>query len=153
MSTTDLHDPETTPPAAKRMMRIPNLRRATRSDWTQLVRFCAVGASGFVVNLIVFTLAFKWMGLHHTVAAIVAFCIAWLNNFLLNRQWTFSATDGSTLQQAWRYFASSVFSLGLNLLILEALVRVGLAEIPSQAVAIVAVTPVGFLLGRRWAFR
>ncbi len=137
----------------RRVLRVPDLRRTTRADWVQLVQFCAVGASGYVVNLIVFSLLVKGVHAHHLTAAVVAFCVAWLNNFLLNRQWTFGATHGSAVRQAGRYFASSLLSLVLNLAILEALVRLNMAEIPAQAVAIVAVTPVGFLLGRRWAFR
>lgn len=152
MGPTNVQDAEVRSPY-RRLLRIPDLRRTTRSDWVQLVQFCAVGASGYVVNLIVFSLLVKGVGAHHLIAAVVAFCVAWLNNFILNRQWTFSATHGSALRQAGRYFASSLLSLVLNLAILEGLVRVGLAEIPAQAVAIVAVTPVGFLLGRRWAFR
>lgn len=152
MGTTDLKDAEARP-VRGRVLRVPDLRRTTPSDWLQLVQFCAVGASGYVVNLIVFSLLVAGMGANHLVAAVAAFCVAWLNNFLLNRQWTFAATHGSASRQAARYFASSVLSLVLNLAILETLVRVGLGEIPSQAIAIVAVTPVGFLLGRRWAFR
>lgn len=153
MSTSELKDAPAPAPPPGRVLRIPDLRKATRKDWSQLVRFCAVGASGFVVNLIVFSLAFEVGHMHHTAAAVVAFCVAWVNNFILNRQWTFSAVHGSPLRQGVRYLATSVLSLLLNLGILELLVRSGLPEIPAQAVAIVAVTPVGFLLGRRWAFR
>ncbi|MCB0881967.1 MAG: GtrA family protein [Thermoleophilia bacterium] len=153
MTTTELPDAPAPPSGPHRVLRIPDLRKATRKDWSQLVRFCAVGASGFVVNLIVFSLAFELAGMHHTAAAVVAFCVAWVNNFILNRQWTFTAVHGSPLRQGVRYLATSVLSLVLNLGILEVLVRAGAPEIPAQAVAIVAVTPVGFLLGRRWAFR
>lgn len=135
------------------MLRMPDLRRTTRADWTQLVQFCLVGASGFVVNLVVFSLAVHTLGMHHAVAAVIAFCVAWLNNFALNRQWTFRGADGNPWGHAVRYFAVSVFSLLLNLVILELLVRADVPEVVSQAIAVVAVTPVGFLLNRRWAFR
>ena len=54
------------------------------------VKFCAVGASGYVVNLVVFTLAVKVRGLHHLVGATLAFVVAVTNNFLWNRHWTFA---------------------------------------------------------------
>jgi putative flippase GtrA len=44
-------------------------------------------------------------------------------------------------------------ALGLNLILLELLIRAGSAEVPAQAVAIAAVMPVNFLLNRRWSFR
>jgi putative flippase GtrA len=37
--------------------------------------------------------------------------------------------------------------------VLEALIRLGLAEIPSQAIAIVLVTPVNFVGNKLWTFR
>jgi len=132
---------------------MPRVRHAEREDWTQLVRFCVVGASGYVVNLVVFAVALELFGVHHIVAAVAAFCVAWLNNFALNRGWTFRGREGSALGQGARYLAVSVASLGLNVVMLEALVRAGLPEIPSQALAIALVTPAVFLLNRRWAFR
>ncbi|HWH13552.1 MAG TPA: GtrA family protein [Miltoncostaeaceae bacterium] len=141
------------PPIRSGLLRLPRIRQAERADWTQLVRFCVVGASGYVVNLAVFAVVLKAFGAHHIVAAVAAFCVAWLNNFALNRNWTFRGRAGSALGQGARYLAVSVASLGLNVVMLEALVRGGLAEISAQALAIALVTPVVFLLNRRWAFR
>lgn len=120
MSTKNLHGDDMTTPPRRGVFRVPDLRKTTRNDWTQLVRFCLVGASGFVVNLVVFSVAFTMLHMHHTVAAVLAFCVAWLNNFVLNRQWTFTSSTGSAWGQAVRYFASSVVALGLNVGILEA---------------------------------
>jgi dolichol-phosphate mannosyltransferase len=141
------------PPSRGRVLRIPSLRRATASDWAQLVRFCVVGASGYVVNLLVFAALLHWFGLHHILAAVGAFCVAWVNNFVLNRHWTFNRDGSSALAQGARYLAVSLVSLAVNIVLLESLVRGGMPELPAQAVAILLVTPVAFLLNRRWAFR
>ncbi len=74
-----------TPPTRVRA----GLRR--RHNWVQLVKFCAVGGSGYVINLAVFTLAFEVGELHHLVAATAAFAVAVTNNFWWNRHWTFGA--------------------------------------------------------------
>lgn len=134
------------------LLRIPDPRRVRRSDWLQLVRFVAVGASGYVVNLLVFWLA-TLGGLHYIPAAIVAFVVAWVNNFLLNRHWTFRAGDEGMVSQGLRYLLVSVVALAANLLILHLLVDAGLGELVSQAIAIVLVTPLSYLLSRRWSFR
>ena len=42
-------------------------------NWYQLVKFCVVGGSGYVVNLFVFTLCVKPLSMHHLVAATCAF--------------------------------------------------------------------------------
>ncbi len=136
-----------------RVLRAPNIRRARRDDWQQLLRFCVVGASGYLVNLAVFSALVYALGAHHLVAAVGAFAVAWSSNFAFNKFWTFRRHGLSAVQQGARYLAVSLVALGLNLAMLEALVRGGLAEVPSQAIAIAAVMPVNFLLNRRWSFR
>lgn len=118
----------------------------------QLVRFLAVGASGYVVNLLVFWLA-TMTGLHYIPAAVMAFAVAWLNNFMLNRHWTFRAAGDAVMAQGVRYLLVCLVALGANLVILHFLVDAGLAELYAQAMAIVLVMPLNYLLSRRWSFR
>jgi putative flippase GtrA len=105
-----------------------------------------------VVNLAIFSIALL-LGLHYIPAAVVAFVIAWVNNFLLNRYWTFRARDEAMVGQGARYLLVSLVALGANLLILQLLVEAGLGETLSQAIAIALVTPLSYLLSRRWSFR
>ncbi len=135
------------------MLRVPNIRDAGRDDWHQLLRFCVVGASGYLVNLAVFTALVYGLDAHHALAAIGAFCVAWTSNFVFNKFWTFRQHGLSAVQQGARYLAVSLVALGLNLILLEVLVRAGTPEILAQAIAIAAVMPVNFLLNRRWSFR
>ena len=136
-----------------RVLRAPNIRAAQRADWHQLIRFCVVGASGYLVNLVVFSLLVHGLGAHYAIAAIGAFAVAWTNNFVLNKFWTFQRHGLTAVQQGARYLAVSLVALGLNLLLLEVLVQSGSPEVPAQAIAIAAVMPVNFLLNRRWSFR
>lgn len=116
------------------------------------MRFIAVGVSGYAVNLLVFWVA-TMGGLHYIPAAVVAFVFAWVNNFLLNRHWTFQAGDEGLLSQGVRYLLVCLVALGANLAILHLLVEAGLGELLAQAIAIVLVTPLSYLLSRRWSFR
>jgi len=143
------------PPAVPeaRILRAPNIRRAQRGDWHQLLRFCVVGATGYLVNLAVFSALVYGAGTHHALAAVGAFAVAWTSNFVFNKFWTFKQHGLSALQQGMRYLAVSLVALGLNLVLLEVLVRAGTAELLAQAIAIAAVMPVNFLLNRRWSFR
>lgn len=141
------------PSTEARVLRVPNIRRAQREDWEQLVRFCVVGASGYLVNLAVFTILVHGVGAHYVPSAVGAFGVAWTNNFLWNKYWTFRRHGLSAMQQGVRYLAVSLVALGLNLMLLELLVRAGSPEVPAQALAIAAVVPINFLLNRRWSFR
>ena len=123
-------------------------------NWVQLVKFCAVGASGYVVNLCVFALCVEAVGLHHLVAATVAFVVAVTNNFWWNRHWTFRAGRGRAGFQAARFFTVSVAAFLFAAAVLQLLVGVaGLPEVPSQAMAIIAATPLNFIGNKMWSFR
>jgi len=135
------------------VFRLPRPGRAGASDWAQLARFLAVGASGYVVNLVVFSILVHGIGAHYLLAGIGAFAVAWCNNFVLNKFWTFRRHGLSWFSQGVRYLTVSLLALGLNLVVLHLLVQAGVAEVPSQAMAIVVVTPVNFLMNRRWSFR
>lgn len=123
------------------------------ANWMQLLKFGLVGGSGYVINLAVFALLAGNLGVHHLVAAIGAFCVAFVNNFLWNRHWTFEASDGPAHFQAMRFFAVSVTALGINLIVLEALVSAAsMGELLAQAIAVAVAMPFNFLGNRLWAF-
>ena len=122
-------------------------------NWVQLVKFCVVGGSGYVVNLLVFTLAFEVGNLHHLVAATIAFAVAVTNNFWWNRHWTFAAREGHAGFQAARFLAVSVGAFICQAALLELFVtRTELPEIAAQAISVVAVTPLNFLGNKMWSF-
>jgi putative flippase GtrA len=122
-------------------------------NWVQLVKFCAVGASGYVVNLCVFALCFEILDLHHLAAATVAFVVAVTNNFWWNRHWTFRARSGHAGFQAARFFTVSVVAFLFAASILELLVSVAeMPELPAQAISIVVATPLNFIGNKMWSF-
>ena len=123
-------------------------------NWLQLMKFCAVGASGYVVNLCVFALFVGPLDAHHLVAATAAFAVAVTNNFWWNRHWTFRARGGRAGFQAARFFTVSVAAFIFAAAVLEVLVSVaGVAELPAQAISIIAATPLNFIGNKMWSFR
>jgi putative flippase GtrA len=123
-----------------------------RKNWEQLVKFCAIGATGYAVNLAVFSILVVGLGIHYIPAAICSFLVAVTNNYTWNRLWTFRDQRGHVAYQGMRFLVVSTFALGANLLVLEALVRGDLTEVVAQAIAIVLVTPVNFVGNKLWSF-
>jgi len=117
----------------------------------QFVRFCLVGASGFVINLVVYA-AMLSLGLHYLVAATVSFVVAAVSNFLWNRRWTFEARTDRWFGQCSRALLVSGLSLGLNQVFLLALVAADAGHLEAQATAILLVTPFSFAANKVWAF-
>jgi dolichol-phosphate mannosyltransferase len=120
---------------------------------TQLVRYCSVGASGYAINVAVSAVALTVFDLPVMPTAILAFCIAATSNFLWNRRWTFRGHTERAHRQAVRFLVVSVAAFVFNLIVLEILVTVvELPEVPAQAIAIAAATPLSFLGNKLWTF-
>jgi putative flippase GtrA len=135
------------------MVRRIHLGTRKPGNWVQLFKFGVVGVSGYVINLIVFALLTQSFGVYHLLAAVASFCVAVSNNFLINRHWTFQATEGHAGFQAMRFFMVSLLALGVNLLFLYLLVDVGSApELPAQALAVAGAMPFNFLGNKLWTF-
>ncbi len=123
------------------------------ANWLQLLKFGVVGGSGYVINLAVFALLANAAGIHHTPAAIGAFCVAVTNNYVLNRIWTFGPGEGRVAFQAARFVAVSIASLMINLVALEILVAgAGMGELPAQAIAVAIAMPFNFIGNKLWTF-
>ena len=158
-----------------------------RHNWHLLTRFSVVGATGVLVNLLVFGLALQGgIDPHRIVSPIIgtefnvrwyhgfstiAFLIANLWNFQLNRAWTFrSAGHAPWLREYGPFLAVGVAAQGLGLIVLTLLLHphspvslptwpfagsslVRSRELWAQAITIVTVTPVSFVGNKLWTFR
>jgi putative flippase GtrA len=123
-------------------------------NWLQLVRFATVGASGYVINLVVFAGCVHLLGIDYRIASAIAFVVAVSNNFWLNRHWTFGAKHEHPMFQAVRFFAVSLVAFGFTYVVLVSLVSgAGVSKVVAQAIAIVAGTPLSFLGQKLWSFR
>jgi putative flippase GtrA len=127
------------------------IRVARRLPEIQFARFCAVGASGYAVNLAVYATLLAG-GLHYVAAAAVAFLVAAASNYIWNRTWTFRTSGTPLLGQGARALVVSALSLGANQLFLVVLVAAGAGHLAGQAVAIVLATPFSFAANKLWAF-
>jgi putative flippase GtrA len=122
-------------------------------NWIQLSKFFAVGGSGYVVNLLVFWVAYHQFEFHYLASATCAFVVAVFNNFWWNRHWTFGAREGHAGFQAARFFFVSVVAFFFALGVLELLVtQTDLPKLVAQAISIVVATPLNFVGNKMWSF-
>ena len=120
-------------------------------NWIQLAQFGIVGASGYVINLAVYT-ALLGIGAHK--AALVSFVVSAANNYWWNRHWTFAHQKGHFAYQGMRFYAVSVAAFAVNQFWLFVFIDwLGWGKTISQAVAIILVTPLNFLGNKLWSFR
>jgi putative flippase GtrA len=122
------------------------------ANWVQLAKFCAVGASGYVINLVVFAAC---LGLGAHIAAVISFVVSAASNYWWNRHWTFAHQKGHFALQGVRFLVVSVSALLVNqfwlLIFLDVLGWE--REVVAQAIAIVLVMPLNFIGNKLWSFR
>ena len=110
----------TTAPSASAALARTRGALGRRDNWLQLLRFCLVGASGYVVNLAVYTLLLKVGDVHYLLAATGSFLVAVTSNYTWNRLWTFRGQRGHVAYQGLRFLVVSTIALAANLVILHA---------------------------------
>lgn len=137
------------------------VRRRLKRSGKQFVKFALVGGVGTLVNLAVLKLSLMGWEQFASAASLsveilasaVAFLVAVVNNFLLNRWWTFRSTGPAHLEFG-KFMTVSLAGLGLNTVAFS-FFRAHL-EFPvllCQLLAIGCVLPFNFLLNKFWSFR
>jgi dolichol-phosphate mannosyltransferase len=120
-------------------------------NWIQLMKFSVVGATGYVINLVVYA-ALLGIGAHK--AAVVSFVVSAANNYVWNRFWTFRHQRGHFAYQGMRFFLVALAGLLVNQFWLAIFLDVvGLGKIVSEAIAIILVLPLNFIGNKLWSFR
>ena len=119
------------------------------------IKFAAVGSSGVVVNLGVFTLLTAW-GLNKYLASPIAIETSIVTNFLLNNYWTFRARQNNerTRIKGLKFNLVSLVSLAVSYGTFVAL-SVAFPSVPPQVhqlVGIVPATLINYLLNSYWTF-
>jgi dolichol-phosphate mannosyltransferase len=148
--TTLAQAPTPTPPPVHVRVR-HGMRR--QHNWVQLVKFVAVGGTGYAVNLGVYALVHEAIGIGHLRSATIAFVVAVFNNFWWNRHWTFGAREGHAGFQAARFFAVSAAAFVFALAVSQSLVSTtDMPDVVAQAISIVAATPLNFIGNKMWSF-
>lgn len=86
-------------------------------NWSHLVQFLAVGASGLAVNLVLLT-AFLAAAMPRTAAVAAAILLSMVWNFALNRRVTFSyARNEPVVKQFVGFASTSTFGASVNYLV------------------------------------
>ena len=119
----------------------------------QPARFVLVGAGGYLANLAVFAGLYA-VGTPYVAAAVVSYFVSNALMYLGNRYFTFRLGHDGFWGAYVRYMLVGVVVVALNAAILAALVEgTGIDARLGQAIALLMITPVAFVLNKRWTFR
>ena len=132
-------------------------RVSERRGVRQFVKFGIVGASGFIVNLVAFTLLQRVVPNHsdagpYTAIYSIAFLAGGVSNYFLNRAWTFRSS-GHVGKEGAQFMAVSVMALLVGLGV-SALVAPELGRgHKTWFLGTVAGIVVNFFVNKYWTFR
>ncbi len=118
----------------------------------RFTRFAVVGVLATLTHVAVFTVCIEGPALEPVLANAIAFCVALLVGYALNRQWTFAphAEHG----RIWRYFVAQLVGLTESSAIVYVVVHIaGLSPYVGVALSVMLVPPVTFALNQYWVFR
>lgn len=93
--------------------------RSNRKEVKRFAKFAIVGAAGSVTDLALLNLLVQLVGLRPVVANVFSFAAAVIQNFSLNRKWTFpESRERQAGTQLAQFAVVSLLGLGLNTFIL-----------------------------------
>jgi putative flippase GtrA len=93
---------------------------------TQLRRFAAVGALGFIVDAGVLLALTQWFGFGPATGRVVSFAIAVVATWAANRLWTFNSGEASPSGEFARYLSVQLIGVTVNYLVYSAIIlRIG----------------------------
>ena len=119
----------------------------------QPARFVGVGAAGYGVNLLAFAALYA-AGTPYAAASVVAYLVSNALMYLGNRYFTFRLGHVGFWSAYARYLLVGLLVGGLTAIVLTFFVEVlGLQPTLGQALALLLVTPVAFVLIKRWTFQ
>jgi putative flippase GtrA len=128
------------------------LSRGAPTHAEQLIRYLVVGGCGYLLAMAIYAGQYA-AGVSAYAAVPAAFVLNGAWNFVLNRWWSFPPTGRPVRTELTRFCVVAAASLVANYSVLYLLHHVaGMAAVPAQALAIVIVTPVGFLGNKLWSF-
>ena len=132
-------------------------RVGQRRGVRQFVKFGIVGASGFVVNLIIFTLLQRVVPNHMNAGPYyaiysIAFLAGGVSNYFLNRIWTFRST-GHAGKEAMQFLTVSVLALIVGLVVSDLVAPTFGHGHKTWFVATLSGIVVNFFVNKYWTFR
>ncbi len=140
------------------MIEVPLVRRiAERRGVRQFVKFGIVGASGFVVNLVVFTLLQRLIPSHaeprsYYVIYSAGFLSGGISNYLLNRVWTFRSS-GHAGREGVQFLSVSLMALCFALFVSWLATPYFGHGHRTWFVSTVAAIFINFFINKYWTFR
>lgn len=124
--------------------------------YQQFLKFSLVGGINTLIDFGIYTgltRVFYFWHSHFLWANILAYCLATVNSFVLNKFWTFNNKDPQYLRQYGKLFLTSLGALVINELILYFFVQLGMQDLLAKIMGTLICLLWNFMLNKFWTFK
>lgn len=121
----------------------------------EAMRFGIVGAVNFVLTFIVFYALVRIAQVHHLIALTASWLVGMVFSYVLNFTWVFKPEEKLRFRARFaKFFAASLVSIGLNLVVLQFLVEnTGFDPVYLQCALIPLVVLFNFATAKFWSLK
>ncbi len=120
----------------------------------QLIKYCVVGVFGAIIDIVALWFLVEICQIYYLTSATISFILAVINNYFLNKYWTFKDESKRHFAQFANFFLISVIGLFINLVIIYLLVeKLAIYYLISKFIAIIIVTFWNFLMNKYITFK
>lgn len=121
---------------------------------SQLFKYLVVGSLGTFLDIGFLYLFFDILGINLYLAVTLSFTIAFLNNFFLNKSWTFQSRSRNYRKLMTKFFIVSMIGLILSIGLMFVMVDlIGIWHILAKILTSGVVVVWNFLANKFWTFR
>lgn len=124
---------------------------ARRARVARILKFACVGIIGVGINTGALYIFSRWLDLPLVAASAIAVELAVISNYLLNARWTF-ATSVASFGRFAKFNLASLLGLGLNVMVVWLLVRLGIYFLTANLFGITAGFTSNYALSSIWVW-
>jgi putative flippase GtrA len=118
----------------------------------RLMSFSLIGFGVFAAGIGVQMVLVQVIGIPKVQAYILQLVLSVQVNFLANYRWTWGDRQSPFWRSCWRYNIKRLIGTLLNMCLYPVLVHYGMNYLAANALLVVALTPVNYILGDLWTF-
>ncbi|MDA3628687.1 GtrA family protein [Saccharopolyspora oryzae] len=134
------------------MTRTEQLARREPLISRSLLRYAMIGASGVLLDYLLFLLLYNTFGLHEQVANAISTTAGITNNFVLNALFNFRKRD-RILVRFLRFYAVGLAGIGLTFVLLQVFSGwLGIDPNLVKAASLPIVLIVQYTINKKWSF-
>ncbi len=123
-------------------------------NFRQFFKFCVVGTIGAIIDIGGLWVLVELGGLYYLLAAAFSFIAAVINNYFLNKHWTFNDLSSRNFKQFFSFTLVSLAGLIINLGVMYFFVeQIKFDYLLSKAIASLVVLSWNFLMNKYIIFK